>query len=358
MRAVMVCHDAPLALVVLHALNANGIKPLLVCDTATQATLWASRLTSGIILSGNITAGAHRVAAVINGHHRREPIDLVMASDVKGLRILDDIRDMLLPPLYPMPDRRTLEVLNDTWEFYRLVTALGLHAPKTLLVDGWTAMDTDQIEQEIGFPAAIKPADAPARVGLKIVASAKELAALRADRPYPFKRVLIQRFIPGRDVGLSLFARGGTIEALSTFVCGPRETTEFKEIPRLAAMAARIASHTAFSGVANFDARQDQDGRIYLLKCNPRFFTRLGAARACGVDFLRFGLPGVRTPLGVIRNASGRYYSRGDILSGDGVRSLLSGRWPMGALVKSLWEACIDPAPLIARRLIGNRISD
>jgi hypothetical protein len=56
MRAVMVCHDAPLALVVLHALNANGIKPLLVCDRATQATLRASRLTSGIILSGNITA--------------------------------------------------------------------------------------------------------------------------------------------------------------------------------------------------------------------------------------------------------------------------------------------------------------
>jgi hypothetical protein len=145
---------------------------------------------------------------------------------------------------------------------------------------------------------------------------------------------------------------------LSTFVCGPRETTAFEEIPRLAVMAARIASHTAYSGVANFDARQDQDGRIYLLKCNPRFFMRLGAARACGVDFLHFGLPGVRTPLGVIRSASGRYYSRGDILSGDGVRSLLSGRWPAGALVKSLWEACIDPAPLIARRLVGNRISD
>jgi hypothetical protein len=159
---------------------------------------------------------------------------------------------------------------------------------------------------------------------------------------------------------LSLFTRDGTIEALSTFVCGPRDTTEFKEIPRLAAMGARIASHTAYSGVANFGARQDPRRPHLSAEMQSTLLrtARLGAARACGVDFLRFGLPGVCTPPGVIRNASGRYYSRGDILSGAGVRSLLSGRWPAGALVKSLWEACIDPAPLIARRLAGNRISD
>jgi hypothetical protein len=355
MRAVLICHNVPLALVVLHALNANGVKPLLICDKAAYATLRASRLTSGIILAGNIGAGPHRVSAVINAHHRRQAIDIVMASDVQGLCILDEIRDELLPPLYPMPDRRTLDVLNDKWEFYQLITALGLNAPKTLFIADRQSMDTDHIAKEIGFPAAVKPVAGWASMGLKIVSSVEELAALRADPCYPFKSLVIQRFIPGRDIGLSLFARAGTIQALSTFVCGPRDATEFAEIPRFATMGARIASHTAFSGVANFDARQDVDGRVYLLECNPRFFMRLGAARTCGVDFLRFGLPGARAPLGVMRNASGRYYSRGDILSGNGIRRLLTGGWPVRALMQSLREACVDPGPLIARRLGGDK---
>jgi hypothetical protein len=355
MRAILICHNAPLALVVLHTLNANGIKPMLVCSTAAHATLRASRLTSGIILAGNIAAGPERVAAVINGRHRQEPIDIVMASDVQGLCILDEIRDQLLPPIYPMPDRRTLDVLNDKWEFYQLVTALGLNAPKTLFVADRQAMDTDQIAQEIGFPAVVKPIAAWASIGLKIVANAQELIALQTDASYPFKSLVIQRFIQGRDVGLSLFARAGALQALSTFVCGPRDATEFADIPRFATMGARIASHTAYSGVANFDARQDADGRVWLLECNPRFFMRLGAARACGVDFLRPGLPGARASLGVMRNATGRYYSRGDILSGKGIRRLLTGRWPVRALMQSLREACVDPGPLIARRLGGDK---
>jgi hypothetical protein len=56
-----------------------------------------------------------------------------------------------------------------------------------------------------------------------------------------------------------------------------------------------------------------------------------------------------------MRNASGRYYSRGDIFSGNGIRRLLTGGWPVRALMQSLREACVDPGPLIARRLGGDK---
>jgi hypothetical protein len=114
-------------------------------------------------------------------------------------------------------------------------------------------------------------------------------------------------------------------------------------------MVRKIAAETAYDGVANFDARLDSKGRVWLLECNPRFFMRLTASRVCGLDFLALGLRS-STPANVPQ-AHGRYYSVGDLASTRGLQRVLSGRWPPRALLNSLFEACIDPAPLIVQRL-------
>jgi predicted ATP-grasp superfamily ATP-dependent carboligase len=38
---------------------------------------------------------------------------------------------------------------------------------------------------------------------------------------------IVQQFIAGSDVSLSIFARSGAVVAACTFRCGPRSATEF-----------------------------------------------------------------------------------------------------------------------------------
>jgi biotin carboxylase len=356
MRTVMICHNAQLALVVLHALKANGIKPLLICDPAAAATLRASRLTGGIVLAGDLAAQPERVVEAINGHHRREPIDLVMASDVQSLCILDDIRGRLMAAVYPMPARPILDMLNDKWRFYQFIAKLGLDAPKTLFFPDRRSVDVRLVAREIGFPAVVKPVASWASIGFELVSSERDLVAVCADGSYRFESVVVQRFIPGRDAGLGLFAREGRLQAVSTFFCGPRTATEFADLPGFAAMCAKIAGETSYNGVANFDARVDATGRVWLLECNPRFFMRLGAARACGLDFLKLGLQEAGEPAFPLPAATGRYYSYGDLMSAAGIHRLLTGRWSVRLLMQGLREACADPGPLIVRHLSRSKL--
>lgn len=348
MRVLAICHNPELSLVVLKALKANGIRPLLICGENAYATLSASRLISEIVLTTDLNKDRESVAEAINAAHRDRPIDIVLASDVVGLRLLCELRERLLPPLYPMPERAMLDLLDDKWRFYRLAKELGITTPQTLYFADRREISPAHVGREIGFPAVVKPVSAWAALGFLTVASELELGALVEDANYGFESVIVQRYIPGRDIGLGLFARHGETLALSTFFCGRRDAAEFAELPDFALAGRKIARATDYNGVANFDARLDADGKVWLLECNPRFFMRLSAARACGLDFLRLGLSS-----GAAQNipeAKGRYYSLGDLGSAQGLGFILSGQWPLRMLLRSLRDALADPAPVVIKR--------
>jgi hypothetical protein len=348
MRAAMVCSNVDLGFVVLNGLAANGIRPLLVCDEAAAPAFRSSRITSGTLFTGDLSSQQDRVVSAINDRHSREPIDIVLASDVAGLNCLHDIGDRLIPPTYPMPDRRTLDILNDKWNFHRFAAALGLPTPRTVFFADRRAIDADVVEREVGFPAVVKPVSAWSGRGLRTIVSRQQLSALRSDETYDFHGIVAQQFVTGRDIGLAMFARDGRPAAISTFLCGPRDATECVDMPAFAAMAADIALQTSYCGVANFDARLTADGSIWLLECNPRFFMRLRATRICGLDFIRLGLPGMGPDAA---KARGNFYSRRDLASIGGLGRVLSGRWPVEFLMRDLGDALRDPWPLILRGL-------
>jgi hypothetical protein len=116
-------------------------------------------------------------------------------------------------------------------------------------------------------------------------------------------------------------------------------------------MGERIIAATNFSGVANFDARLDaRSGTMKMFECNPRFFNRMLAARFCGLDFVRAGLPrfegGSRTSLD-----QKQYYPWQELFSLRGARRLLSGEWKPSLLARDVYELLIDPLPPIVRKL-------
>jgi biotin carboxylase len=345
----LICHNAELAAVVLNALRANAIVPLLICGQTAEHAFRFSRLRSRVILAGKRATEPRAVCEAINSHHSQAPIGAVMAADVDGLLTIDSIRERLSPPIYPMPAREVLQVLNDKWAFYQYAEGLGLNLPPTIAFPGRHLIDAVQVARDIGFPAVIKPVTGFAGLGFILVPSAKALAEAVAADNGRTGAVVVQRYIAGRDIGLGLLARNGEVQAAATFYCTPYDGAEFADMPDFAAIGRKVVADTGYNGIANFDARLDGQGRIWLLECNPRFFMRLTASRFCGMDFLKLGLPGGAFSGPMM--AVGTYYARRDMISMRGLGRLLSGKLPPRTALKSLGEIFADPLPLLMRRL-------
>ena len=349
MRAVLICHNPRLGQGVIDTLNANGVSPWLICDPTTSGSLQASRLIKGTLLARPDLHQRHdEILQAILTQHAVTPFDVAVAADVEGALILDAIKDRLPIPLYPQADKATLELLNDKWQFRNLCQELRLPTPETLHFPDKTHIDPYMIAQ-IGYPVVLKPTSRFSSIGVRVVASSDELRRIIDDPIYRSGSIIVQQYIDGQDIGLSVFCRDGKIIAATTFFCGDNDATMFLPITALRAMGERICAATNYNGVANFDARiEQQTGNIMLFECNPRFFMRLSACRICGLDLLGLGLPGQRS-LG--QKTIGNYYAKTDILKPRGMMRILTGQWRASVLLRSWGEALHDPMPLIKRHL-------
>lgn len=352
MRAVVICHTSELSLVVLRALRANGVAPFVACEARIEQVLVSSRACQDLLLSGDLGRRKGDLIDAVNRLHRRAGVDIVMACNVQGLRILHDISSDLPAPVYPMPPLDALDVLDDKSKFYDFALRLGIPVPRSLTFESAEAIDVGRVSRELGYPAAVKPAVSWGAIGFRKVSSESELRNLAADRSYAFRNLVVQEYVEGEDIGAGLFVRHGRVQAMATFRCGPRDAAEFVSIPPLASAAERIVTAAGCEGVINFDARLTPSGELKLLECNPRFFMRLRAARFCGLDLLRMGLPNLGGNPG---QANGRYRPLGDLASLHGLRQLLTGTWPADVLVRTAAEAAADPLATLLGRLGSGR---
>jgi hypothetical protein len=353
MYVALICNDVQLSTVVLRSLNANGIRPLLICNRRCYAIFRASRGTRGVTRAGDIITESVQVIEAVRQHDAVHPIDQLIAADIVGLKLLDDIRNGVVPPIYPMPYRELLEALNDRARFYQLLTHLGLAAPISRTYPCLRSVDIDDISQTIGFPLVVKPVSADSRRDLTIVRDKADLLEICNGPSNSYGPVIFQQMIEGSDVGISVFARRGNAIAISTFFRPSKAAADFVEIPALAAIARKIVRTTAYDGIAEFEAKIDRTGKLWILECHPCFFACLTANRLCGLDLLSLGLPGAT---GTSPTPTGCYYPPAHIIRGEAVRKLTAGEWPVRVLMRSLAEILRDPGPLLMRGIDGVQI--
>jgi hypothetical protein len=112
---------------------------------------------------------------------------------------------------------------------------------------------------------------------------------LRNDA-YRYSPLIIQQFIPGRDIDISILADRGEI-LCSAVQIKTGKVVHFLENKRLFAVVEQLMKQTEFTGVCHFDAREHgEDGSIWIVDANPRFWGSLDAARWCGLNFTAAGL--------------------------------------------------------------------
>ena len=359
LNVVLICHYGRTGYNILRSLKAVNARVYLVHDRRAASLSYSRRCKVIHAAQDFGLAEPDQVLGIINDLHRQVGLDSVIASDVESLAFLSKIRERLLAPVFPMADAGTLATLNDKWMFYKLCETVGVAVPKSLSVGCQADFDVGVVERELGYPVIVKPVNSYGQRGISIFrdrTQAEEWKKSRVDHDHP---VIIQEYIEGTDWAISVFAQDGVIKHWVSWVCpsqldtgygvGRFLATEFRPRDDLLEMTQRIVAATRFSGVANFDARyDDQACRMKMLECNPRFFNRMSAARLSGLDFVRPGLPVASDQPETLGNVG--YYPWQELFSTRGLQRLVRRQWRIAPLLHDIIDMGTDPLPPIVRK--------
>lgn len=281
-------------------------------------------------------------------------IDLLVPADLPTARMLVLRRPVLPAPVFPLPGQvEVLDRLHDKESFALLLDQLRLPHPGTTVL----RLPDEAATSGLTFPVIAKPADGENGVGVRRVDSAAELARILETRAPA--RTLVQPFIEGEDIDLSLLADRGRVVAWTIQKRDPAREglMQFVHDERLLEIGRRVVEEVGFHGVAHFDMRIERGtGRLVAIECNPRFWGSLLFSVWAGVNFAHLGL---LLALGEDPARRFRPVEGGCLHSGLAprrlLRSLLGGRLVPAELSPSSRRAWIfnhgDPLPLLWERL-------
>lgn len=227
-------------------------------------------------------------ADLINDHCKSNHVDIVIPVDVIPAACLAKIARDIAIPVFPIPTLKQILQLNHKWRFKQLLDRLGLATPHTILVN--TPEEVSSLD--IPFPAVIKPVEREHGIGLKILNSRDDLSAyFSGSHVSDHSPWLIQEYIPGNDICISVLCKQGHILYWTIQKQVGKGTLQFIEHPELLHMVRTICEELNYTGVTHFDGRIDQrDNAVKFLECNPRFWGSLIASAMAGIHFATLGI--------------------------------------------------------------------
>jgi hypothetical protein len=169
---------------------------------------------------------------------------------------------------------------------HRPLCSLDILCPPTrLLADRDEVLDAIASGQQ-QLPAIAKPLSLEGGHGvITLTRSGWQLEAQDID----YAPVLLQDFIPGEDIGASVYCEAGQILGFIAHKLARKIYATF-HADAIRDAVARIMAQAGTDGVYNFDMRRTADGRVFFLECNPRFFYKIDLSMVAGMNFTVRGL--------------------------------------------------------------------
>ncbi|MGH6990239.1 MAG: hypothetical protein ACREE3_10120, partial [Stellaceae bacterium] len=143
------------------------------------------------------------LADEINRAVHRLGIGMVLPGDAQATRALIALSDVIAAPLFPLPDLTGFDLLNNKWRFTQFARELGLLTPQSWLVDDAAELRRMVEAATIPLPAIAKPVNYDGGLG---VVKLGEAGALKTIDAIDYAPIIAQEFIPGRDIGASIYA--------------------------------------------------------------------------------------------------------------------------------------------------------
>jgi predicted ATP-grasp superfamily ATP-dependent carboligase len=286
MRALVLCSNPVFSLGIIRSLGAIGAKGDIMGSHRVVRTRFSRYCERYVYISPADLRSTSVVVERINQHCARYGIDIVIAGDLVATFLMAEAHQHISVPVFPVASVEVLQTLHDKWRFHWMLTSVGLPSPRTHLLEPGQSLDG----LPFGYPVMGKPPNGEGGDDVARYDSREELEA-RLARPGARQRPwLLQEFLPGRDIDLSLLADRGKIVAWTIQDDGQNGVKIFKRDERIRHIGERIVAASNFHGVAHFDMRIDErDGNVSVIECNPRFWGSMILSTWSGVNFVEMG---------------------------------------------------------------------
>jgi hypothetical protein len=163
----------------------------------------------------------------------------------------------------------------------------GVRAPRGWLLDSADSLRHALAGGDIELPITIKPTNRSGGAGVLHLREPADLALLDT---VDYRPILAQRHIIGKSVSITMLCDHGKVLA---HVAQERDAKRFRVFANtdLLDNVTWLATLTGYHGIANFDAvLSDEDGRAYLVECNPRFWYSVYLVAIAGLNFVKLAL--------------------------------------------------------------------
>lgn len=316
-----------------------------VLSEAPRAVLRFSRYRHSFHVIRSRHADARRLQ-VIGEVAERTGADVILPVAEESVRFASTYASELgrIAKLAPVPSPEAFAATSDKGSLAELAQRHGLPVPETIRYSDEPHFEASL--RSLDFPVLVKPTFSEGGRGIRLFTQPDDvLRYLRALPKSEARRHIVQRFLPGQDIGCSVLCRDGRILMHTVqrhIVSGdsdfaPANGLQFLNDDRVLGLVRRWAETTGWSGVAHLDMRQSDDGQLRILEVNVRYWTSLLGSLMMGVNFPYLAcLEALNIPLPLPFYCPGRYYDLSTAL-----RQHLSRPWAKNVLPSLLDETAL-----------------
>lgn len=329
---------------VLQAMRSfTDAKCVMIGGPATASLRWSALCKRHIMMDLD-GSDDDAFADTVNAIARRSPHLVLIPADCDAIRLANRVRERLTIRTTPIPKQATLDMLDNKWRFHEFCRQHDLAVPHTRLLQSKHELNYDETASEFGVPFVVKPIDQAGSTGVRIIRSKAEFnRAILRNGDYDYGKLIVQRYIDGEDIDISVLSLGGR---LCAFAIQQTEQSRivFRADDELHAMAAELCRASAYHGIMHIDARRETaTGRMYLIESNPRFWASLTASVWCGLNFVAESIVMGPASTAVRQLTAGTAYTRHPLIRPASWRPMITDHGARGRLLRAM---TFDPPAL------------
>ncbi|HNX28949.1 MAG TPA: ATP-grasp domain-containing protein [Syntrophomonadaceae bacterium] len=280
MNVLLLSNDYTIAVSTAQCLEKEGHRIIMIGPESTRGIALFSFCEIFYEAGEELFISGHELVAVIKNLSRAHACDVLMPADTRSIvfvsRNQQELKEII--NIAPVSSHKLIQQLDNKWSFYQLLLRLKQPSPETMFIND---KDISKVKN-FKFPALTKPLQQTGGTGIIYHQSWQEFTGQIEDLQLP---VILQEYIPGRDIDCSVFSIEGEIKAW-TIQEHVDLGLEFCRNDEILAVCSNILQPVGHSGVAHFDLRIDaRDQSIKTLECNPRFWASVNHSMEAGVNF-------------------------------------------------------------------------
>lgn len=212
MNVLILAEGEGIAESVIFCLRQCGINSLVIGPESSKALVLAKGCQKYFpFKNGSYISSPMEIINLINSVAYNFNPSIIVPTDSDSTMLLSSYKDHISIPLFPVPSKDIFDCLNNKWYFSQLLKRLGLPHPNTFLLEDVSALNT----HELKFPLVSKQLCGRRGEDIYYFNNKDDLLNFLKGCEKKLLPMILQEYIPGYDIDLSVLSIDGQIMAWS-----------------------------------------------------------------------------------------------------------------------------------------------